>query len=53
MQTRLEAAGSDLAHVVKVTVYLANLARDFDVFNEIYTSVWPCFDLIGPCLNVA
>jgi len=33
----LEAAGSDLAHVVKTTVFLADMA-DFSVMNEVYTA---------------
>jgi 2-iminobutanoate/2-iminopropanoate deaminase len=43
MTARLDAAGSDLEHVVKVNVYLTHLERDFVVFNEIYTSVWAMF----------
>lgn len=31
----LEAAGTDLAHVVKTTVYLADMA-DFAAMNEVY-----------------
>lgn len=33
----LEEAGTDLAHVVKTTVYLANMA-DFAAMNEIYAT---------------
>ncbi|KAG8220786.1 YjgF-like protein [Butyriboletus roseoflavus] len=36
MKTLLEGAGSSLEHVLKVNVYLENMARDFDFFNEIY-----------------
>ncbi len=32
----LEAAGTDLAHVVKTTVYLADMA-DFGAMNEVYS----------------
>jgi len=46
MKALLEGAGSGLEHVVKVTAYLANIARDYDVFNEIYAEVGSCFDLI-------
>jgi len=33
----LKEAGTDLAHVVKTTVYLANMA-DFDAMNEVYAT---------------
>ena len=33
----LEEAGTDLAHVVKTTVYLANMA-DFAAMNEVYAT---------------
>ena len=33
----LEAAGSDLNHVVKTTVFLADM-NDFNAMNEIYRS---------------
>ncbi|KAG9312790.1 Endoribonuclease L-PSP [Chiua virens] len=36
MKAVLEGAGSDLDHVLKVNVYLSNIARDFEAFNEIY-----------------
>lgn len=44
MKALLEGAGSGLEHVVKVTVYLANITRDFVVFNEIYAEVSSRFD---------
>jgi len=37
MEAVLAAAGSDLAHVVKTTVYLSSM-DDFGVFNETYAS---------------
>ena len=37
LEAVLEAAGSDLAHVVKTTVYLSSM-DDFAVFNETYAS---------------
>jgi 2-iminobutanoate/2-iminopropanoate deaminase len=36
----LEAAGSDLANVVKVSIHLANL-DDFDGMNEVYKQFFP------------
>jgi 2-iminobutanoate/2-iminopropanoate deaminase len=36
----LEAAGSDLAHVVKTTVFLADMA-DFKAMNEAYGAFFP------------
>ncbi len=36
----LEAAGTDLAHVVKTNVYLKDLA-DFPAMNEVYKSFFP------------
>ena len=35
-QKILEAAGTDLKHVVKTTVYLANMS-DFAAMNEVYS----------------
>jgi 2-iminobutanoate/2-iminopropanoate deaminase len=35
VQTILEAAGTDLRHVVKVNAYLADIGR-FDEYNEVY-----------------
>jgi 2-iminobutanoate/2-iminopropanoate deaminase len=35
-QMILEAAGTDLKHVVKTTVYLANMS-DFAAMNEVYS----------------
>ena len=36
IQTILEDAGSSLAKVVDVTVFLTNLERDFAVYNRVY-----------------
>ena len=36
IRTILEAAGSSLAKVLDVTVYLTDMKRDFDRFNEVY-----------------
>ncbi len=36
----LDAAGSDLAHVVKTTVFLADMA-DFKAMNEVYGMFFP------------
>ncbi len=36
----LEAAGTDLAHVVKTTVFLADMA-DFKAMNEVYATFFP------------
>ncbi|KAF8449258.1 YjgF-like protein [Boletus edulis BED1] len=36
MKAILEGAGSGLEHIVKVTIYLTNMARDFGIFNEVY-----------------
>jgi 2-iminobutanoate/2-iminopropanoate deaminase len=36
----LEAAGSDLSHVVKTTVFLADIA-DFNAMNEVYRRHFP------------
>jgi len=40
MGTILEAAGSDLASVVKVSIHLADL-NDFDGMNQIYSEFFP------------
>lgn len=37
----LAAAGLDLSHVVKATVHLAELPRDFATFNEVYARIFP------------
>jgi len=40
MKAVLEAGGSDMAHVVKVTVFLKDL-NDFGKMNEIYKDYFP------------
>ncbi|MBN1428406.1 MAG: RidA family protein [Anaerolineae bacterium] len=40
LKTVLEAAGSDLAHVVKTTVFLVDMV-DFKAMNEIYETFFP------------
>ncbi|KAL4062347.1 Endoribonuclease L-PSP [Scleroderma citrinum] len=37
----LVAAGSGMEHVVKATVYLAHMARDFEHMNEVYQEFFP------------
>ncbi|KIM50782.1 hypothetical protein SCLCIDRAFT_1225122 [Scleroderma citrinum Foug A] len=37
----LDAAGSDMKHVIKVTVYLVHMARDFELMNEVYEEFFP------------
>ncbi|KAH7885674.1 YjgF-like protein [Phlebopus sp. FC_14] len=36
MKKVLEGAGSGLEHVVKVTIFLTQMQRDFDVVNSLY-----------------
>ncbi len=36
LESILEAAGSDLAHVVSTTVYLRDIENDYDGFNAAY-----------------
>jgi 2-iminobutanoate/2-iminopropanoate deaminase len=36
----LDALDLDLSNVVKATVHLANLERDFTAFNEVYGRAW-------------
>ncbi len=40
IQTVLQAAGGDLANIVKLTIYLTDIFRDQDVLNEI---TWKLF----------
>uniref|UniRef100_A0A0W0G4N7 Putative Endoribonuclease L-PSP n=1 Tax=Moniliophthora roreri TaxID=221103 RepID=A0A0W0G4N7_MONRR len=35
----LRAAGSGLEHIVKATIYLTNMERDFGPMNEVYAEV--------------
>lgn len=50
----LIAAGLDLADVVKVTVHLAHLERDFATFNSVYASIfaapYPARTTVGSAL---
>lgn len=42
----LEESGSDWDHLVDVTVFLTNMKRDFEIYNEIYAQYFkdnqPC-----------
>src|SRR5579871_6636791 len=40
LKTVLEAAGTDLAHVLKTTCFLVDIG-DFAVFNEVYREYFP------------
>ncbi|KAH0836505.1 hypothetical protein J3R83DRAFT_8143 [Lanmaoa asiatica] len=55
MKTLLEGAGSGLEHVLKVTVYMTYMARDFDVFNDIYREYFPNPETlpVRTCIGVA
>ncbi|HIJ65660.1 MAG TPA: reactive intermediate/imine deaminase [Candidatus Hydrogenedentes bacterium] len=48
----IEGAGSDLAHVVKVTVYLQDLA-DFGAFNEVYKEFFSTDCPARSCIQAA
>jgi 2-iminobutanoate/2-iminopropanoate deaminase len=37
----LESAGASLKHVVKVNIYLTNIAEDFDPMNEVFRRYFP------------
>lgn len=39
MSKILDAAGSDMNNVIKVTVYLAHIAKDLELMNEVYQEV--------------
>lgn len=41
VERALAAVGLDLSHVLKVTVHLAELHRDFAAFNEVYSRRFP------------
>ena len=47
----LEAAGSDWERLVDVTVFLTDMARDFDTYNRVYaeyfTGIRPCRTTVG------
>ncbi len=46
IKTILEESGSDWDHLVDVTVFLTNMKRDFEIYNEIYAQYFkdnqPC-----------
>ncbi len=48
----LDAAGSDLDHVLKVNVYLANV-EDFPVVNDIYKGYFAAEKPARTCLQIA
>ena len=48
----LQAAGTDLAHVVKTTVFLTDAAQ-FSAVNEIYRSYFPAEQPARSCVIVA
>ncbi len=48
----LEAAGTDIAHVVKTTVFLTDTAH-FSVINEVYRSYFPTDQPARSCVMVA
>ena len=50
LKTVLEDAGSGLQHVVKTTVYLANMS-DFGEFNEIYKEYFPMNPPARTCIQ--
>lgn len=39
MSVVLRAAGSGLEHVIKVNIYLTDMANDFQPMNEVYAEV--------------
>ncbi|ESK84082.1 YjgF-like protein [Moniliophthora roreri MCA 2997] len=50
----LRAAGSGLEHIVKATIYLTNMERDFGPMNEVYAEFFdkdrmPARTCIGVC----
>ncbi|OCH87718.1 YjgF-like protein [Obba rivulosa] len=53
MHKILEAAGSGLDHVLKVTVFLPNIARDFALMNEVYKEFFPTSPPARTCIGVA
>ena len=46
IKIKLEESGSDWDHLVDVTVFLTNMKRDFEIYNEIYAQYFkdnqPC-----------
>ena len=51
VRTVLEASGARWEDLVDVTVYLTDMARDFDVYNRVYaehfTTAQPCRTTLG------
>jgi 2-iminobutanoate/2-iminopropanoate deaminase len=41
IKTTLESVGSSLDKVVKTTVFLTNIQRDFEAMNEVYAEFFP------------
>lgn len=41
LRTTLESVGSSLERVVKTTVFLTNIDRDFKAMNEVYRTYFP------------
>lgn len=37
----LQASGADFSHLMDVTVYLTNMARDFSTYNRIWAEYFP------------
>lgn len=52
VQTILAAAGSDLKHAVKVTVFLKDM-NNFARLNAVYTGYWPDVKPARSCIEVA
>lgn len=52
LQVVLEAAGTDLAHVVKTTVFLKNM-EDFPKVNGVYSEYFPVPCPARSCVEVA
>ncbi len=48
----LEAAGTDMAHVVKITVFIKEM-DDFGAINEVYASFFPAPFPARSCVEVA
>lgn len=52
LQAVLAAAGTDMAHVVRTTVFLKDMA-DFAAVNEVYASFFPGVAPARACIQVA
>ncbi|KAH9927062.1 YjgF-like protein [Amylocystis lapponica] len=53
MQKVLQAAGSDLQHIVKANIYLTNMKVDFPLMNEVYLEFFPSDPPARTCIGVA